>query len=65
MENVTILKGHRLPSSAEAASFGYKAMKKGRRVATHGPGNKLPVFATRFTPEQMLTHIVHKLNEPA
>jgi len=65
MENVSMLKGRRLPSSAEAAAFGYKAMKKGRRVAIHGLGNKLLAFSTRFAPEKMLTRIVRKLNEPA
>ena len=65
MENVSMLKGRRLPSSAEAAAFGYKAMKKGKRIVIHGLGNRLLVFATRFAPEKMLTRIVRKLNEPA
>ena len=65
MENVSMLKRRKLPTSAEVAEYGYNAMKKGKRIAIPGFSNKLLAFSTRFATTKMLTRIVHKLNKPA
>jgi short-subunit dehydrogenase len=50
-------------SSADVAKFGYKALKKGKRVAIPGLQNKLLSQSVRFSPRRMVTLIVRKLNE--
>jgi len=46
-----------LPSPKEVAEYGYKAMKKGRRVAIYGWLNNILVFSVRLLPRHLLDHI--------
>lgn len=46
-----------LPTPGEVARFGYKAMKKGERIAIYGWFNKLLIFFIRFIPRHLLDHI--------
>lgn len=50
-------KSIKLPTSAQVAHYGYKAMMKGKSVATHGTINQLMVFFSRFMPRNLLTKI--------
>lgn len=58
-----LVKDKKLPTSAEVAKYGYKAMMKGKRVAIHGFQNKLMAFSVRFTPRSWVTALVKKLSE--
>jgi uncharacterized protein len=60
-----LFRGKKLPSSREVAEYGYKAMKKGKRVAVHGFVNSLQVFLLRFSPRILITAIVRHLSEKA
>lgn len=46
-----------LPSPREVAEYGYRAMKKGKRVAIYGWLNNVLVFSVRFLPRHLLDHI--------
>jgi short-subunit dehydrogenase len=58
-----LVKGKKLPTSAEVADYGYKSMMNGKRVAIHGFQNKLMAFSIRFTPRSWVTALVKKLSE--
>lgn len=58
-----LVKDKKLPTSAEVAEYGYKAMMKGKRVAIHGFQNKMMAFSVRFTPRSWVTSLVKKLSE--
>ncbi len=49
-----------LPSSAEVAAFGWRAMQAGKSVAIHGLQNKFLVFITRFIPRRLLAKAVEQ-----
>jgi uncharacterized protein len=61
MESSKLVKGKRLPSSAEVAAFGWKAMERGDVVAVHGMQNKLNAFSTRFTPRPVMRRMVARV----
>ena len=58
-----LVKGKKLPSSAEVAAFGYTAMMKGQKVAIHGFMNYLLAQAPRFFPRNMVTKVVRSMQE--
>jgi uncharacterized protein len=58
MEDSKLVKGKKLPTSAEVAAYGYKAMNKGKKVAIHGIMNYLMANSVRFTPRSMVLRIV-------
>jgi uncharacterized protein len=65
MEESKLVKGKKLPTSAEVAAYGYKAMIKGKKVAVHGFMNKLLVSSIRFTPRNLVLKIVRKMQDKA
>jgi len=60
-----LVKGKKLPSSAEVAGYGYKAMMKGKKVAIHGFMNYLLAQSPRFFPRNMITKVVRAVQEKA
>jgi uncharacterized protein len=44
------LEGQQLPTAAEVAEFGYRAMQSGRTVAVHGLQNRVLTVLIRFLP---------------
>ncbi|WP_085518901.1 SDR family NAD(P)-dependent oxidoreductase [Marivirga sericea] len=58
-----LVKGKKLPTSAQVAKYGFESMMKGKRVAIHGFQNKLMAFSVRFTPRSWVTALVKKLSE--
>lgn len=60
-----LVKGRKLPSSAEVAAYGYKAMMKGKKVAIHGFMNYLLAQTPRFFPRNMVTKVVRSMQEKA
>ncbi len=63
MEESSLVKGKKLPSSEEVALYGYKALQKGKIVAIHGAMNYLMANSVRFTPRKMVLKIVRKMQE--
>jgi len=54
MEEAAMVRRRKLPSSAEVARFGYRAMMAGRPVAIPGLGNRLLAFSVRLAPRSMV-----------
>ncbi len=61
MENVNMVKGRKLPSSAEVARYGYRAMMRGKAVAIHGFTNRLLASSVRLTPRPLVTAISSRI----
>jgi short-subunit dehydrogenase len=55
--------GNKDPTAKEVAEYGYDAMIQGKRVAVYGLKNKFLVQTTRFTPRNVITRIVKKMQE--
>ncbi len=51
----------KLPTAAHVAAFGYKAMKKGKRVAIHGWQNRMLMRLTWLVPRSLLLSYVYSL----
>jgi short-subunit dehydrogenase len=64
MGEAKMVKGQKLPTSAEVAEYGYKAMMDGEDIAVHGLSNKLLSFATRFLPRKQLANVAKGLQKP-
>ena len=54
----------KLPTSAEVATFGYRAMEKGDRTAVYGWVNNLLVFATRLQSDKALATMMKGFQQP-
>lgn len=65
MEGSRLVKDKKLPTAAEVALFGYKAMMKGELVAIHGAMNTLMAKSVRLVPKKFLLKTVRKLQEKA
>ncbi|QMU30227.1 SDR family NAD(P)-dependent oxidoreductase [Adhaeribacter radiodurans] len=63
LEGSKLFKGKKLPSSAEVAAYGYKALMSGKTVAIHGFRNWLTANSARFAPRKLVTAIVRKMTE--
>ena len=57
MEESKMVKGKKLPTSAEVAAYGYKAMNDGKAVAIHGMMNYLMANSVRFAPRNLVVKI--------
>ena len=58
VKGVKLFEHKGLPTSAQVAEYGYKAMIKGKTVAIHGIQNLLMVTSVRFVPRNMVSRIV-------
>lgn len=63
MQESKLVKGRQLPSSAEVAAYGYRAMMKGNTVAIHGVKNYLLANSVRFTPRNLVVKIARYLQD--
>jgi len=54
MGEAKMVKGQKLPSSAEVARYGYEGMINGEDIAVHGLSNQVLAFETRFLPRRQL-----------
>ena len=61
MELSPLVANKKLPTSAEVAAYGVKAMNSGTVVAVHGFMNKVMASGSRFTPRPVMRRVVHKL----
>ncbi|MDD9892258.1 MAG: SDR family oxidoreductase [Gammaproteobacteria bacterium] len=65
MENSKLIRGKKLPGSAEVAAFGYKKMLGGRGVVIHGLFNWLLAQSVRITPRAIILRFVDLVSGPA
>lgn len=65
MSQSKLVRGRKLPTSAEVAEYGYQAMQQGKRVAVHGFSNRVLAFSTRLLPSKLLTDFVREMQAPA
>jgi uncharacterized protein len=65
MQDSKLVKGKKLPTSAEVAEYGYRAMMKGKVVAIHGMKNYLLANSVRFTPRAMVLKLVRSMQNKA
>ncbi len=63
MRNSQLIKGKKLPGSAEVAEYGYDALMNGKVVAIHGMNNSLMVSALRFLPRSLVRKIMSLLRK--
>jgi short-subunit dehydrogenase len=64
MEDSGLFKNRKIPSSAEVALFGYKAMMKGKMTVIHGIINYLVANSIRFAPRSWVLPMVRKIQVP-
>ncbi len=57
MKDAPMVKGRKLPSSAEVARFGYRAMMAGTTVAIPGLANRLLAFSVRLSPRFLVREL--------
>lgn len=61
LEGSKLVAGRKLPSSAEVAAFGVKAMARGQVVAVHGLQNRMLVHSVRWMPRSVVRHAVKRV----
>jgi short-subunit dehydrogenase len=64
MHASALVKGKKLPSSAEVATAGYRAMQRGQRVYIPGAMNWVMAQSVRFAPRNMVTMMVKMMSKP-
>ena len=64
MERSKLVSGRKMPSAAEVAAFGYKAMQRGDVVAVPGLRNKAMATSVRFAPRPVVRKMVHRIQAP-
>jgi uncharacterized protein len=64
MHASALVKNKSLPSAAEVAALGYRAMQRGQRVYVPGVMNWLMVQSLRITPRSLVTKIVKAMSKP-
>jgi uncharacterized protein len=65
MEESALVKGKKLPTSKEVATYGYKAMLKGKTVAIHGMMNYILANSVRFMPRSIVVAVTRKIQDKA
>jgi uncharacterized protein len=63
MELSPLVANRKLPSAADVARFGVKAMESGDVVAVPGAMNKILAGSVRFTPRPIMRRLVRKMQE--
>lgn len=60
MSESKLVQGKKLPTAAQVARYGYRAMKRGKVVAIHGASNKIGAYAVRLLPRRTVRALVHR-----
>jgi short-subunit dehydrogenase len=63
MEDSRLVKGRKLPSSAEVAAYGVRAMQRGDVVAVPGFMNKAMSASVRFSPRPVMRRVLFRIND--
>jgi short-subunit dehydrogenase len=61
MEDSRLVKDRKLPSAANVAAYGVKAMQRGKVVAVPGVTNKMLIASIRFSPRPIVRRLVHRM----
>lgn len=64
MHASALVNGKKLPTAAEVAASGYRAMQGGKRVYIPGCMNWAMAQSVRFTPRTMVTSLVKQMSKP-
>lgn len=62
MEESSLFKDKKVPTSKEVAEFGYKAMMKGKTTVVHGILNRIMAAAVGFSPRKLVLKITKNIN---
>lgn len=65
MEESALVKGKKLPTSKDVATYGYAAMLSGKTVAIHGLKNWMLANSVRFIPRSLVVKITRKMQDKA
>ncbi len=60
MSDSNLVQGKMLPTAAQVAHYGYKAMRRGKVVAIHGTSNKIGTYAVKLLPRRTVRALVHR-----
>jgi short-subunit dehydrogenase len=63
MEESRLVKGWKMPGSAEVAAYGYEAMMRGKRVAVHGFLNSIMAKSVSITPRSVVLKMVRMMQD--
>lgn len=63
MESSKLVAGRKLPSSAEVAAAGYRALQRGTVIEVPGFANKLSAASGRVTPRSVTRRVVHRMQQ--
>jgi short-subunit dehydrogenase len=63
MELSPLVANRKLPTAADVARYGVKAMQRGEAVAVPGAMNKIMAASVRFTPRPVIRRIVRRMQE--
>jgi len=63
MEDSRLVKGRKLPTAAEVAAYGVRAMNRGDVVAVPGFMNKAMAASVRFSPRPVIRRVVHRMQD--
>lgn len=61
MNEISVIKGKKLPTSKEVAEYGYYQLEKQNVIAIHGIINKIMVFSIRLTPRSIVRMIIRMI----
>lgn len=64
MHASALVNGKKLPTAADVAAKGFRALMRGQRVYIHGCVNFLMAQSVRFTPRVVVTSLVRYLSKP-
>jgi short-subunit dehydrogenase len=65
MEESAMVKGRKLPSSQQVATYGYQAMLKGKTIAIHGTMNWIMAHSVNFVPRKIVVKLTRALQDKA
>jgi short-subunit dehydrogenase len=65
MEESALVKGRKLPSSQQVATYGYQAMLKGKTIAIHGTMNWIMAHAVNFVPRKIVVKLTRAIQDKA
>ena len=63
LEESSLVKGKKLPSSEEVAIYGYESMLKGKTIAIHGFKNSFLANSVRFMPRKWVVKVTRKMQD--
>jgi short-subunit dehydrogenase len=63
MNEISIIKGKKLPTSRDVAEYAYEQLEKRNVVAIHGSINKIMAFTIRLTPRSIVRKIVRIIQD--